>query len=75
MTMIWLFVSMFWLLAFAVVALFAGNWLRKIGVEAARANPFGSASALAGRRMSGIGNWLNIAGGLLLVAAVFSYLF
>ena len=71
--MVWFFVSMFWLLAFAVVALIAGNWLRKVGVEAARANPYGSASALAGRRKSGIGNWLNIAGGLLLAAAIFSY--
>ena len=71
--MIWFFVSMLWLLACAVVALIAGNWLRKIGVEAARANPYGSASALAGRRKSGIGNWLNIAGGLLLAAAVLSY--
>ena len=71
--MVWFFVSMFWLLGFSVVALIAGNWLRKVGVEAARANPYGRASALAGRRKSGIGNWLNIAGGLLLAAAIFSY--
>lgn len=58
-----------WLLAFAVPALIAGTVLRKVGVEAARANAYGSAAALAGRRKSGLGNWLNIAGGASLVAA------
>lgn len=58
-----------WLLAFAVPALIAGTLLRKVGVEAARANAYGSAAALAGRRKSGLGNWLNIAGGASLVAA------
>jgi len=59
-----------WLRAFAVPALIAGTVLRKVGIEAARANVYGSAAALAGRRKSGLGNWLNIAGGVCLVAAV-----
>jgi len=59
-----------WLLAFAVPALITGSVLRKVGVEAARANTYGSAAARAGQRKSGIGNWLNIAGGVSLVAAV-----
>ena len=59
-----------WLFALAVLVLIAGTVLRKVGVEAARANAHGSAAALAGRRKSGIGNWLNLAGGVTLVAAV-----
>ena len=50
------------LFGFAVPALIAGTILRKVGVEAARANAYGSAAALAGRRKSGIGNWLNFSG-------------
>jgi len=59
-----------WLFALAVPALIIGNVLRKVGVEAARTNAHGSAAALAGQRKSGIGNWLNVAGGVILVAAV-----
>jgi len=59
-----------WLFAFAVPALIAGTMLRKVGVEAARSNAYGSAGALAGRRKSGIGNWLNIAGGACVVIAI-----
>jgi hypothetical protein len=59
-----------WLFALAVLVLIAGTVLRKVGVEAARANVYGSAAALAGQRKSGIGNWLNLAGGVTLVAAV-----
>jgi hypothetical protein len=50
--------KMMLLFAFALLALIAGTTLRKVGVEAARANAHGSAAALAGRRKSGIGNWL-----------------
>ena len=59
-----------WLFAFAVPALIAGTVLRKVGVEAARANAYGSAAALAGRRKSGLGNWLNLAGGVCVVVAI-----
>jgi hypothetical protein len=59
-----------WMIALAVIALVTGNLLRKVGVEAARANAYGSAAALAGRRKSGFGNWLNLAGGTCLIAAV-----
>ena len=59
-----------WLFALAVPVLIAGTVLRKVGVEAARANAHGSAAALAGQRKSGLGNWLNLAGGVTLVAAV-----
>ncbi len=59
-----------WLLGFALLAMIAGTALRKVGVEAARANADGSAAALAGRRKSGIGNWLNLAGCAGLIAAV-----
>ena len=59
-----------WLFALAVLVLIVGTVLRKVGVEAARANAHGSAAALAGRRKSGIGNWLNLTGGITLVAAV-----
>ena len=59
-----------WLIALAPVALVAGDWLRKSGVETARANPFGSAAALAGRRKSGMGNWVNVIGGVCLVAGL-----
>ena len=60
-----------WLTALAALALLiAGNLLRKSGVEAARANLYGSAAALAGRRKSGIGNWLNVAGGACLIAGL-----
>ncbi len=59
-----------WLFALAVLVLIAGTVLRKVGVEAARSNAYGSAAALAGQRKSGIGNWLNMAGGITLVAAV-----
>ena len=58
------------LFAFAVPALIAGTVLRKVGVEAARANAYGSAAALAGRRKSGLGNWLNLAGGVCVVVAI-----
>ena len=37
------------LFGFALLALIAGTTLRKVGVEAARANAYGSAAALAGR--------------------------
>jgi hypothetical protein len=57
-----------WLTALAAVAFIIGNLLRKSGVEAARANLYGSAAALAGQRKSGIGNWLNVAGGVCLIA-------
>ncbi len=59
-----------WLFAFAVPALITGTVLRKVGVEAARANAYGSAAAVAGRRKSGIGNWLNVAGGACLFAGI-----
>jgi len=59
-----------WLFALAVLVLIAGTVLRKVGIEAARANAFGSAAALAGQRKSGLGNWLNIAGAGCLAAAV-----
>ena len=59
-----------WLLAFALPALITGTALRKVGVGGARANAYGSAAAIAGRRKSGIGNWLNIAGGACLVAGI-----
>jgi hypothetical protein len=59
-----------WLTALAVVALVAGNWLRNSGVEEARANAFGSAASLAGRRKSGMGNWVNLIGGVCLVAGM-----
>lgn len=59
-----------WLTALAALALITGNLLRKSGVEAARANLHGSAAALAGRRKSGLGNWLNVAGGVCLVAGL-----
>jgi hypothetical protein len=62
--------EMMLLFAFALLALIAGTTLRKVGVEAARANAHGSAAALAGRRKSGIGNWLNLAGGAALVIAI-----
>ena len=58
------------LFGFSLPALVAGTILRKVGVEAARANTYGSAAALAGRRTSGIGNWLNLAGAACLVAAI-----
>ncbi len=58
------------LFGIALLALTAGTTLRKVGVEAARANTYGSAAALAGRRKSGIGNWLNLAGGTCLIAAL-----
>jgi hypothetical protein len=63
-----------WLFAFAVLALVVGNWLRRVGVEAARANSYGSAAALAGRRKSGIGTVINIVGGVCLVIAAWSWL-
>jgi hypothetical protein len=60
-----------WLTALAALALLTtGNLLRRSGVEAARAALHGSAAALAGRRKSGIGNWLNLAGGVCLLAAL-----
>ena len=59
-----------WLFVVAVPTLITGTVLRKVGVEAARANAYGSAAALAGQRKSSIGNWLNVAGGVTLVAAV-----
>lgn len=60
-----------WLTAFAALALLtAGNLLRKSGVEAARANLYGSAAALAGQRKSGIGNWVNVAGVVCLIASL-----
>ena len=59
-----------WLFGLATIALVVGNLLRKSGVEAARANAYGSAAALAGRRKSGFGNWLNVAGSVCLVAGI-----
>ena len=59
-----------WLAVCAVAALIVGNGLRKRGLEASRANGYGSAAALAGQRASGLGTWINIAGGACLVAAV-----
>ncbi len=59
-----------WLFAFAVPALITGAVLRKVGVEAVRANAYGSAAAVDGRRRSGIGNWLNVAGGACLIAGI-----
>ena len=58
------------LFGFALLALIAGTILRRLGVEAARANAYGSAAALAGQRKSGIGNWLNLAGSAGLIAAI-----
>jgi hypothetical protein len=58
-----------WLFSFAVLALVAGNALRKVGVEAARANAYGSAAALAGQRKSGIGTVLNVLGAVCLVVS------
>ena len=46
-----------------------GDVLEQV-LEAARANAYGSTAALAGRRTSGIGNWLNLAGGAGLIAAI-----
>ena len=63
-----------WLIALAAVALVAGNWLRRSGVETARANPFGSPAALAGRRTSGLGTWVNVAGAACLLAGVWTWL-
>jgi hypothetical protein len=57
-------------LIIAVASLIVGNWLRKIGIEEVRANPYGSAASLAGQRKSGLGTWLNIAGAACVVAAV-----
>jgi hypothetical protein len=59
-----------WLIALAVVALIIGTLLRKSGVEEARANTFGSAASLAGRRRSGMGNWINVIGGVCLAAGI-----
>jgi hypothetical protein len=59
-----------WLIALAAIALVAGNMLRKSGVESARANAYGSAAALAGRRRSGVGTWLNVAGSACLIAGI-----
>lgn len=54
----------------AITSLMVGNRLRKVGVEEARTNPYGSRASLAGQRKSGLGTWLNIAGGICLVTAV-----
>jgi hypothetical protein len=51
-------------------ALITATLLRKAGVEAARANAYGSAAALAGQRKSSIGTWLNVAGGACVAAAM-----
>ena len=59
-----------WLLIPAIAALVIGNCLRKVGIEAARANPYGSPASLAGQRKSGLGTWINIAGGACLAAAI-----
>jgi hypothetical protein len=59
-----------WLLFIAIAALIVGNWLRKVGIEEARANPYGSPASLAGQRKSGLGTWLNILGCICLIAAV-----
>ena len=59
-----------WLLIIAIAALIVGNWLRKVGVEQARANPYGSPASLTGQRKSGLGTWINIAGCVCLVAAM-----
>lgn len=59
-----------WLIAVAAIVLIAGNLLRRSGIEAARANTYGSAAALAGRTKSGIGNWVNVAGAACLVAGL-----
>jgi hypothetical protein len=62
-----------WLLIIvAIAALMVGNRLRKVGVEEARANPYGSPASLTGQRKSGLGTWLNIAGGICLIAAAVS---
>lgn len=58
------------LIAVSLPTLIAGTILRKVGVEAARANAYGSAASLAGRRKSGLGNWLNLAGAACLVGGV-----
>ena len=63
-----------WLLAFAVVALIVGNTLRSRGLEAIRANAYGSAASVAGLRASGVGLWINILGSACLIAAVWSVL-
>jgi len=59
-----------WLAVFAVAALIVGNGLRRRGLEATRANEYGSAASLAGQRASGLETWINIAGGACLVTAV-----
>jgi hypothetical protein len=64
-----------WLIAIAAIALIVGNVLRRSGIDAARANAYGTAAALAGRRKSGLGNWLNLAGGACLIAAILSVWF
>jgi len=58
-----------WLAVFAVAALIVGNGLRGRGLEASRANEYGSAASLAGQRASGRGK-INIAGGACFVTAV-----
>ncbi|MEZ5830030.1 MAG: hypothetical protein R3D05_02485 [Dongiaceae bacterium] len=59
-----------WLVGFAALALIVGNALRKHGLEAARANAFGSAAALAGQRKSAAGSILNVIGAICVAAAV-----
>lgn len=64
-------VHLMWLFVIAIAALALGNLLRRLGIEAARANAYRSTASLAGQRMSGIGNWIYIAGAFcLLVAAL-----
>ena len=59
-----------WLIAFALLALITGTALRKVGVDAARANAYGSAAARAGQRKSELGNWLNVAAAACIGIAV-----
>lgn len=61
---------MAWLLAFSVVVLMLGNRLRKVGIEQARANSYGSDAALRGERKSGTGTVINIIGGISLLGAI-----
>ena len=58
------------LLLVAITALIVGNLLRRSGLEAARANLYGSPAALAGQRRSCIGTWINIAGGICLAVDI-----
>jgi hypothetical protein len=58
------------LLLVSIAALIIGNLLRRSGLEAARANLYGTPASLAGQRRSCLGTWINIAGGICLAVDV-----